>query len=324
MLVDIAIAYRKSSALFAFVESQAPLYLSTENGKTAEQLAQLCNVSQDRFLRLLNYMQSLNVLTKKEDKFYLTESCSSLSDPNSFSTMHIKFELSPSTWSAWSKYGQSLNKMNEKSAFELSHQESFFEHISHEHNKPLKMVFDNLMSKTTDIMSEHILENMPLEGIHSMMDIGGGLGALAKYIKTHRPHIQCHVMDLYDFDRQESEGVTFIKGDFFSTIPAAYDAYSIKNVLHNWTDNKSVEILSNIHKAMREDSVLYIIEMVKEPHEADSESFDLYMDITVSGKSRSLPEFESIAKQAGLSITNTYKMPFSLTGSSQYIIEMKK
>ncbi|MDX7987389.1 methyltransferase [Xenorhabdus sp. 12] len=324
MLVDLAIAYRKSSALFAFVESKAPLYLDTKNGKTAEQLAQLCNVSQARFRRLLNYMQSLNVLTKKEDKFYLTEPCASLSDPNSFSTMHIRFELNPAIWNSWSQYCLSLSETNERSAFELNHHEPFFDYLDHEDNKALKVDFDDFMSKTTDVMSKYIIENMPLEGIHSIMDIGGGLGSLAKGIKTRHPHIQCHVMDLYDFDRQESEGVIFIKGDFFSTIPAAYDAYCMKNVLHDWADNKSVAILNNVHKAMREDSVLYIIEMVKEPNDADSASFDLYMDITVSGKSRSLSEFELIAKQAGLSLTNTYKMPISLTGSNQYIIEMKK
>nr|WP_169924649.1 methyltransferase [Xenorhabdus mauleonii] len=317
-------AYRKSAALFAFVESKAPLYLSNENGKTAEQLAQLCSVSQERFSRLLDYLHSLNVLIKKEDKFYLTEQCASLGDQNSFETLNIKFELNPANWNAWSQYYTSLNEMNEKSAFELSHHEPFFGYVSHEHNKALKVAFDDLMSKATDIMSEHIIENMPLDGIYSIMDIGGGQGALAKDIKKHYPHIQCHVMDLYDFDRKESEGVAFIKGDFFSTIPAEYDAYCMKNVLHNWPDNKSVEILSNIHQAMRKDSVLYIIEMVKEPGDADSESFDLYMDIAVSGKSRSQPAFESIAEQAGLFITNTYKMKFSLTGSSQYIIEMKK
>ncbi|WP_439153492.1 methyltransferase [Xenorhabdus santafensis] len=320
----MTMAYRKSAALFAFVESKAPLYLSTENGKTAEQLAQLCKVSQKRFSRLLDYMHSLNVLTKKEDKFYLTEQCSSLADQNSFETLNIKFELNPANWDAWSQYYLSLSEMNEKSAFELSHREPFFDYVSHEHNKSLKVIFDNLMSKNTEIMSEHIIENMPLGGIHSIMDIGGGQGTLAKDIKRQYPYIQCHVMDLYDFDKKESDGVTFIKGDFFSTIPAEYGAYCMKNVLHNWADNKSVEILSNIRKAMRKDSVLYVIEMVKEPGDAASESFDLYMDIAVSGKSRSQAEFESIAEQAGLSITNAYKMKFSLTGSSQYIIEMKK
>ncbi|MBE8596167.1 methyltransferase [Xenorhabdus sp. BG5] len=324
MLSEMTTAYRKSNALFAFVESKAPLYLSTQDGKTLEQLAQLCDVSQDRFHRLLNYMLSLNVLTKKDDKFYLTEQCSSLSDPNSLETLHVKFELSPISWNAWSQYSASLSKINSKSAFELSHQEKFFDYLSHEHNKSLKSTFDHLMTKITDTMNKHIIEHIPLNGIYSIMDIGGGQGSLAKNIKMHYPHIQCHVMDQYDFTERESEEITFINGDFFSFIPSGYDAYCMKNVLHNWPDNQAIDILRNCHKAMGEDSVLYIIDMLKDQNDAEAESFDLHMDILLSGKERYQSEFESVAKQAGLSITNTYNLNFSLTGGSQYIIEMKK
>ncbi|PHM38855.1 methyltransferase [Xenorhabdus innexi] len=324
MLSEITIAYRKSAALFAFVESKAPLYLTTNDGKTVKELAQLCHVSEDRFNRLFHYMQTINVLTKKEDKFYLTEQCASLSDPNSLETLHIKFELNPTIWNSWSKYNESLHEMNNKSAFEINHHQPYFDYISHESNKNIKVIFDNFMSKVTDVTNKPIIKSIPLRGINSLVDIGGGLGSLAKEIKIHYPHIQCYVMDLYDFDRKESEGVTFIKGDFFAGIPSEHDAYCIKNVLHNWPDQKAVEILRTCHKAMRKDSVLYIIEMIKEPDDASSASFDLYMDIIVSGKSRYYSEFESIAKQAGLSITNRYNLNFSLTGSQQYIIEMRK
>ncbi|BET98345.1 methyltransferase [Xenorhabdus taiwanensis] len=324
MLSEMTTAYRKSNALFAFVESKAPLYLSTQDGKTLEQLAQLCHVSQDRFHRLLNYMQSLNVLTKKDDKFYLTEQCLSLSDPNSLETLHVKFELSPISWNAWSQYSASLSKINSKSAFELSHQEKFFDYLSHENNKVLKTTFDNLMTKITDTMNKHIIENIPLSGISSIMDIGGGQGSLAKNIKIHYPHIQCHVMDQYDFTKRELKGITFINGDFFSSIPSGYDAYCIKNVLHNWPDNQAIDILKNCHKAMDENSVLYVIDMLKDQNDTEAESFDLHMDILLSGKERYQSEFESIAKQAGLSITNTYNLNFSLTGGNQYIIEIKK
>ncbi|MEQ1976704.1 methyltransferase [Xenorhabdus sp. SGI240] len=324
MISEMITAYRKSNALFAFVESKAPLYLSPLDGKTVEQLAQLCSVSQDRFHRLLNYMLSLNVLTKKEDKFYLTEQCSSLSDPDSLETLHIKFELSPTCWNAWSQYSTSLSNINNQPAFELSHHAKFFDYLHHENNKFLKTTFDDLMTKITGTMNKYIIEHIPLNGISALLDIGGGSGALAKNIKMHYPHIQCHVMDQYDFAKQESEEVTFINGNFFSTIPSGYDAYCIKNVLHNWPDNQAIDILKNCQQAMGEDSVLYVIDMLKDQNDAEAESFDLHMDILLSGKERYQSEFEVIAKQAGLSITNTYNLNFSLTGGSQYIIEMKK
>ncbi|MBC8950453.1 methyltransferase [Xenorhabdus sp. TS4] len=322
MSLEMVTAYRKSNALYAFVDSKAPLYLSTQDGKTVEQIAQLCNVYQDRFHNLLNYMQKLNVLTKKDDKFYLTEQWASLSDPNSFETLYIKFELDPAFWKAWSQYSASLSKTNKKSAFELTHHEPFFDYLNHEQNKTIKTIFDNLLAKMTDKMNKHIIEHIPLNGISSFIDIGGGVGSFAKNIKMHYPHIQCHVMDQYDFTKQESEGMTFINGNFFSAIPSGYDAYSIKNVLDDWPDNKAIDILRNCQKAMREDSVLYVIDMIKEPNEAVS--FDLYIDTLLLGRKRYQSEFEFMAKQAGLSITNIYSLNFSTENGCYYIIEMKK
>jgi ubiquinone/menaquinone biosynthesis C-methylase UbiE len=324
MLSEMTTAYRQSNALFAFVESQAPLYLTIQDGKTVEQLAQLCHVSQDRFHRLLNYMQTLNVLTKKEDKFYLTEQSAALNDPNSLETLHIKFELSPSCWNCWSQYSASLSEMSSKSAFELHHNEKLFDYYSQKNNQDIKTTFDNFMAKLTHIMGDYIIQYMPLKGVSSVMDIGGGLGSLAKNIKAHYPHIQCHVMDQYDFTRKESEEITFMNGNFFSAIPSGYDAYCMKHILHNWPDNKAIEILKNCHEAMNDNSVLYVIEMIKEPHDPVSESFDLFMDALLLGIERNLAEFEFIAKQAGLAITNKYNINYTFTGSNHYIIEMRK
>ncbi|CDL87449.1 methyltransferase [Xenorhabdus cabanillasii] len=322
MSLEIVTAYRKSNALFAFVDSNAPLYLSTQDGKTVEQISQLCNVYQDRFHSLLDYMQTLNVLTKKEDKFYLTEQWASLSDPNSFETLYIKFELDPAFWSAWSQYSTSLSKTNEKSAFELTHHEPFFDYLSHEHNKTIKTIFDNFLAKMANEMDKHIIEHIPLNGISSFIDIGGGVGSFSKKIKMNYPHVQCHVFDQYDFTRLESEGVTFINGNFFSAIPSGYDAYSIKNVLDDWPDNQAIDILKNCHKAMRADSVLYVIDIIKGPN--DAVSFDLYIDTILLGRRRYQSEFEFMAKQSGLSITNIYNLNFSTENGSYYIIEMKK
>ncbi|CDG89326.1 methyltransferase [Xenorhabdus bovienii] len=324
MLTEMTTVYRKSIALFTFVDSKAPTYLSTQDGKTAEQLAKLCHVSVDRFHRLLNYMQSLGVLLEKDDKFYLTEQCSSLSDPNSLETLHIKFELNPICWSSWTKYNASLNEENDKSSFEIHYHEKFFDYLGHEQNKVLKNTFDNLMSKVTNIMNEDIIKHIPLHNISSVIDVGGGHGALAKRIKESYPNIRCAVMDQYDFIKQESEGITFINGDFFSAIPSGYDAYCMKNVLHNWPDERVTDILKNCHQAMHKDSTLYVIDMIKEHSNAEAESFDLYMDVLLLGKERYQFELEALVKQAGLTITNIYKIGGSKTGGPQYVIEIKK
>ncbi len=78
----------------------------------------------------------------------------------------------------------------------------------------------------------------------------------------------------------------------------------------------NIDIFNNCHKAMNEHSVLYIIDMLKDKNDAKAYSFNLHMDIFLSVQERYQSEFESIEKQAGSSITNTYNLNFSLTGRS--------
>lgn len=85
----------------------------------------------------------------------------------------------------------------------------------------------------------------------------------------------------------------------------------------------SIDILNNCHKAMNEHSVLYIIDMLKDKNDTKAYSFNLHMDIFLSGKEQYQSEFESIEKQTGFSITNTYNLNFSLTGRSQCVIKIK-
>ncbi|WP_169923005.1 methyltransferase [Xenorhabdus budapestensis] len=79
------------------------------------------------------------------------------------------------------------------------------------------------------------------------------------------------------------------------------------------------DILKNIHQVMRDDSVLYIIDTIKEENNVEDISFHLFMVILFRGKIRYQSEYEELANNAGFYINNIYKIT-----SSEHIIEMKK
>ena len=55
---------------------------------------------------------------------------------------------------------------------------------------------------------------------------------------------------------------SIIEGNFFETMPSGADAYLLRHIIHDWTDEQSVQILSNCRKVFANDGRLLIIEAV--------------------------------------------------------------
>jgi len=78
-------------------------------------------------------------------------------------------------------------------------------------------------------------------------------------------------------------------------------------VLHNWSDEKCVEILSNCHKALSGNGKVIVLEIIMpEEPEATEESqliscLDNLMFISAGGKERTEKQYENLCKLAGFS-----------------------
>jgi hypothetical protein len=186
-------------------------------------------------------------------------------------------------------------------------------------------VFNKAMTETAEL-SGSIFVNAYNFGKHKLIiDIGGGQGhllsqILQKYqdsraILFDQPHVITEATALL-----KSSGVdarcTIVSGSFFEAIPASGNLYILKNILHDWDDATSAQILANIHKAMPSDSKLLIIETIIKPD--NKPSFGKFIDLqmligTTGGKERTLPEFSSLLHHAGFSINRIIEnaTPFS-------------
>ena len=79
----------------------------------------------------------------------------------------------------------------------------------------------------------------------------------------------------------------------------------MKMILHDWNDDKSIQILTNISSAMNAESKLLIFDAVVPganlPHPA--KFFDINMLAMTGGQERTEEEFAALLKQSGLKIT---------------------
>ncbi|XP_028780295.1 isoflavone 4'-O-methyltransferase-like [Neltuma alba] len=149
------------------------------------------------------------------------------------------------------------------------------------------------------------------EGMQSMVDVGGGKGAVARIISEEFPNMKCTVLDLPHVieDLQDTENLKFVAGDMFHHIPPA-DSILLKLVLHAYSDEDCVRILEKSREAIsgkgKEGKVMIIDIVINEkedkPELTDPKLyFDLLMMVAVTGREREEREWKKLFLEAGFS-----------------------
>lgn len=96
-----------------------------------------------------------------------------------------------------------------------------------------------------------------------------------------------------------ADRVTVTGGSFFESVPAA-DAYVMKNVIHDWPDDKAVAILG-IVKAAAPPGATLLLEMVVPDHDREflGHYADMEMLVMAGALERSLTQWTDLLRQGG-------------------------
>jgi len=110
-------------------------------------------------------------------------------------------------------------------------------------------------------------------------------------------------------DRMERVG-----GDFFAEIPVQADAYLMRWVIHDWSDDKARAILKNVRKAAPPNARVVLVEwVIPETAEFDSGKWmDINMLVNAGGRERTASEFRSLFEQAGFELEDIIPTPSPL------------
>ncbi|MCT8342289.1 methyltransferase [Photorhabdus kleinii] len=299
MLAELITSYRKSAAIYAFVDTGLSIHFRNGAYVDIDELSRQCGIDYSRLDRLCDFLIEIGVLVNHGHKVTLSDECSALADPESMESLIVKWELSPDCWNAWSMYSRSLLENDGKPAFEIEHGKSFFEYLAS--NKLLKVNFDSSMSKISDKIIEKILDIYDFSQYDRILDVGGGEGNLLVKMGEKIKGKHYAVLDRYD-KIPVLENIDFIDGDFLKSIPSGYNLYILKNIIHDWSDKNAILILENCRKAMDNGSTVLLISYTKKPQSKVLIYLDMLMDVIFSGKERYLTELEHLVNQAGLVI----------------------
>jgi hypothetical protein len=93
--------------------------------------------------------------------------------------------------------------------------------------------------------------------------------------------------------------VRIVEGSFFDTVPDGGDAYVLKNVIHDWSDDEAAQILANVRAAAGAGKTVLLVELVIPRHDREfvGKWLDLEMLLAQAARERTAAEYEQLLKR---------------------------
>lgn len=295
----------------ATVSSLGILDAVADGPRTAEQLIETTGAHPRSLRRLLYASVRAGVLSLDEDGYRATPLSVHFGP---LSDMHA----APPVWRAWEVLEESVR--TGRSAFEIANGAPIFEHFKKDAR--LAAVFHAAMTTGSDVQSPAIVKHFDFTRFRHVVDVGGGRGTLLSAVLGANSGLRGTVFDtangvvetadvLAEAGVAERCGVTV--GSFFDSVPEGGDVYLLKNILHDWNDEESVQILGNIRKVLPEGGRVVVFTSVlsegghdEDPGDALGAAIsDIEMLVMTTGRERTLTEYRELFTRAGLELSAT-------------------
>ncbi|MCG7534599.1 methyltransferase [Pseudoalteromonas sp. OOF1S-7] len=157
-------------------------------------------------------------------------------------------------------------------------------------------------------------ERIDFSKYNKILDLAGGTGSFSAEVVKHYENLSGVVLDLEPvrmlseelIERNELQGrFEFTVGDMFNgEYPQGVDVIFLSYILHNWDDEKCVELLKHCYNNLPENGILVISEKVlNNDHSGDwwgvMMSLQMLIAFEPGAKERTLEEYQDLLQQAG-------------------------
>ncbi len=276
--------------------------------KTAAQLAASVDAHPQSLYRVLRALAALGVFSEGPDgQFALTPLAGPLrrDAPDS---LHAFALMWGDTF--WPACGSLLHCVRTgQTAFDHLHGMGAFEYM-HQHPQAAE-IFDEAMSNLTRVQAAAVVAAYDFSGVRTLVDVGGGKGTLLAAVLRANPGMRGVLYERPDVlpaarKALEDEGMLarceLKRGDFFTSVPEGGDAYALKDVIHDWDDERASSILANCARAMGRQARLLLIERGLPPRNVlgQGQMVDVVMLAVTGGRERTEPEYADLLSRAGL------------------------
>jgi hypothetical protein len=310
-LFQIGLGYMASMALNVAVELRIADHLANGARSTSE-LATLTHVNEDRLYRVLRALASVGVFTEvAPHQFGLTPAAELLRSDVEGSQVAMMRWISDSFH--YRIYAEMMHSVKTgEIAFDHIFGEPIFEYLP-ENDKKEAAVFNDAMVCLSNMVAPEVLKAYDFSGIGTLMDVGGGHGALLSCLLRRYPEMRGLVFDMEpviegalaaECSADVRDRCRFVAGDFFQSVPRGADAIIMKHIIHDWDGEKAVQILKNCREALsgKPGAKVLLVESVltqdNKPHLG--KLIDVEMFMFVGGRERTEEQFRDLLAAAGL------------------------
>ena len=284
--------------------------------QSEEALAHATGTQPAALARLLRALASLGVFreTEQQGLFASTPLGDQLRSDVPGSLRNLAMMVgAPEARRAWSDLTYSVRTGN--SAFQKVFGMDTYEYRS-KHPED-RAVFNAAMADMTRRVAAAAIAAYDFSRFRSIVDAGGGNGALLASLLTTTPGLNGILFDLPSGTEGAPELIAaagigerceIVHGDFFKALPAGADAYLLKSVMHNWNDEMCCMILKNCAAAMSATARLLLVEQVLParieavPLHRRALMTDLNMLVMTGGCERGEAQYSQLLRESGLEI----------------------
>jgi hypothetical protein len=293
--------------------------------QTPQQLAHAVGAEPRALYRLLRALASLGLFVETDEGAFALTPLAQLLQTNVAGSLRSLALLYGEEW-LWQAYGGMLYSVQTgRPAFEQALGQPLYDYL-HDH-PDAAVLFNEAMSAYSAQEAAAILAAYDFCGVSTVVDVGGGHGALLAALLHEHPHLSGIVFDLApvvaDAQRQLADAglaarATCVAGNFFDALPSGGDVYLLKSVLHNWDDAAALRILRTCREAMAQQARLLVVERVIPLGNTTAEAklFDINMLVVAGGQERTEREYGALFQAAGFNLTRTIA-----TGSPLSLVE---
>jgi precorrin-6B methylase 2 len=306
-LVD---GFRATQAVRVVSQLKVPDLVS-DGPKSPAELAEATGVLEDPLRRVLQALVSVGVFEETEDGRF---------GPTAISEC---FTDKPGTLRAWAVmlpregYAAFAELMytveTGMPAYDKIFGEPRFETLSKDPDGAAR--FNMAMQRWTEQVAGDVVEAYDFSSVESLIDVGGGTGTLVAAILAANPHLRGAVFDLpaglkdtegYLRSAGVSDRCEVVEGSFFESVPSGFDLYVLKSIIHDWSNEQSVAILSSCRAAMDDGARLVLVERLMPERAAENVRdrratfIDLHMMVMLGGRERNAEQFSVLFDASGL------------------------
>lgn len=301
----------------SFVKHYVPLL---EDGPiSAEEAARRLGRDPDATFRFLHFVASGGFVTMRPDGRFEHNRVSRIltAGHRSRAAQFVEYFASGSNVRSWLDADATF--ATGKNAFERVHGVSVWDWFD-QHPEERECFAEGMMGFTLGD-APFVAANYPFMEVQAICDVGGGRGTLVSELLLRHPHLRATLVDgagVLDLaralleHRNVADRVTLTPGNFFEKVPPGSDLYTLKNVLHDWDDERSLVILRTVRAAMQPGQKVLIIESFIDRSKPDPmvSGADMQMMMVCGeGLERTEADFRKLLQQAGFTPARAFPHP---------------